>query len=77
MQSTVFTELTASEEANLYGGKKLFKSKKSSNINKSFNTQNANGGTATSGINIIIGNNNVINTSADGGQNNNNSSVTN
>ena len=64
MQSTLFTEITASEEANLFGGKKFFNNKKSSNINKSFNTQNAKGGRATSGINIIIGDNNVINTSA-------------
>ncbi|MEH1940055.1 MAG: hypothetical protein V7L01_07545 [Nostoc sp.] len=73
MQSTLFTELTASEEANLSGGfsvKKFFNNKKSSNINKSFNNQNANGGIATSGINIIIGTNNTINTSANGGSNN-------
>ncbi|MBD2728789.1 hypothetical protein H6G96_21300 [Nostoc sp. FACHB-892] len=66
MRSTLLTELTVSEEANLSGGKKIFKK------NKSFNQQSANGGIAISGFNFIIGSNNTINSgnaNANGGSN--------
>ena len=65
MQSTLFTELTASEEANLSGGF-LDKTVKIAKVK-----QNANGGIALSGFNTNVGDGNVNNTSEDGGSNTN------
>ena len=71
MQSTLFTELSATEEANLSGGfvkvKKPFKKKKFFK-NKGFSKkQTANGGIVITGDNVASGTNSFINKSAHGG----------
>ncbi|MEH1940056.1 MAG: hypothetical protein V7L01_07550 [Nostoc sp.] len=64
MQSTLFTELSANEEANLSGGGFF-----DVLVNKSFNKQTANGGKAFTGKQSNFGFGNANNNSADGGTN--------